>query len=74
MKLTTKYQTVRTTGYTHPVARNENPAAHGGVCHLQVKMGPRGPLSRLVNVNQHHVETGPSRAATGAEMIVADAA
>jgi hypothetical protein len=49
--------TVRTVAFSGPVSRDENRAAHGGVCHTEVcsRCGAR----RRVNVNGLHVEYGP---------------
>lgn len=59
MKLTSKYQTVATVGYTGSVSRNENRAAHGAVCHLQARRNAaREIVGRRVNSNGRHQETG----------------
>jgi len=59
MKLTTKYTTVATVGYSGSVnSRNENRAAHGAVCHLQARKGANGIIGRRVNSNGRHQETG----------------
>lgn len=57
-KITTKWATVATVGYSGSVSRNENPAAHGGVCHLQARKGANGLLGRKVNSNGRHEEKG----------------
>jgi hypothetical protein len=59
-KITTKFQTVATTGYVGPVSRNENRAAHGGIRHLQARKGKKGLLGRYVNSNGRHQEVGES--------------
>lgn len=59
MKLTTKYTTIATVGYSGSVnSRNENRAAHGAVCHLQARKGAHGVIGRRVNSNGRHQETG----------------
>ena len=59
MKLTTKYTTIATVGYSGSVnSRNENRAAHGAVCHLQARKGAYGVIGRRVNSNGRHQETG----------------
>ena len=51
--------TIRTTGYMHSVAKVENRAAHGGVCHTQVAIGPTGiKWTRKVLSNGRHTEIG----------------
>ena len=60
MKLTTKFKTIATVGYTGSVSRDENRAAHGAVCHLQARKTPTGILGRKVNTNGRHQEIGPS--------------
>ena len=57
-KITTKFQTVATTGYVGSVSRNENRAAQGGIRHLQARKGKRGLLGRYVNSNGRHEEVG----------------
>lgn len=60
-KLTSRWTTIRTTCYAHPVAYGvaENPAAHGGVCHTQGRLNKYGErVFRRVNVNGSHIETG----------------
>lgn len=57
-KLTSKFQTVATVGYQHSVSRDENRAAHGGVCHLQARKTAKGVVGRKVNSNGRHKETG----------------
>jgi hypothetical protein len=56
--ITTKWKTIATVGYSHSVSRDENRAAHGGVCHLQARKGVSGILGRRVNSNGRHEETG----------------
>jgi len=57
--ITSKWQTVATVGYTGSVSRDENRAAHGGVCHLQARKGTTGILlGRKVNSNGRHEEIG----------------
>lgn len=58
MKITSKYTTIATVGYTGSVSTNENRAAHGGVCHLQARKGASGLLGRKVNTNGRHQEVG----------------
>ena len=57
-KITTKWTTVATVGYSSSVSRNENRSAHGGVCHLQARKGTNGLLGRKVNTNGRHEEKG----------------
>jgi hypothetical protein len=59
-KITTKWTTVATVGYSSGVSRDENRSAHGGVCHLQARKGARGILGRKVNSNGRHTETSES--------------
>ena len=60
MAITTKWNTVATVGYSGSVSRDENRAAHGGVCHLQARKGVNGLLGRKVNSNGRHEEIGTS--------------
>jgi hypothetical protein len=60
MKLTSRYQTICTVGYSGSVSRDENRAAHGGVCHIQVRAGKNCVLARRVNTNGSHQEIGES--------------
>lgn len=59
-KITTKWTTVATVGYSSSVSRNENRSAHGGVCHLQARKGTNGLLGRKVNTNGRHEEKSES--------------
>ena len=60
-KLTSRYQTIATVGYTGSVSRNENRSAHGGVCLLQARRTASGQiLARKVNSNGRHQEVGQS--------------
>lgn len=56
--ITSRYTTIATVGYTGSVTRNENRAAHGGVCHLQARRGANGIIGRRVNTNGRHQEVG----------------
>ena len=58
MKLTTRWNTACTVGYTASVSREENRSAHGGVTHVQVRRGARGIIARKVNSNGRHQEVG----------------
>jgi len=59
--LTRRWQTVCTVGYQGSVARNENRAAHGSVCHCQARLASDGTvLGRRVNSNGLHEEIGES--------------
>jgi hypothetical protein len=58
--VTSKYQTICTVGYTGSVSRDENRAAHGGVCHIQLRHGANGIRARKVNSNGRFEEIGPS--------------
>jgi hypothetical protein len=62
IKITTKWTTIATVCYTGSVgSRSENPAAHGGVCHLQARTTPDGGLlGRKVNSNMGREEKGES--------------
>lgn len=68
MKITSKWQTVATVGYTGSVSRDENRAAHGAVCHLQARKGKNGLIGRKVNSNGRHHEVGEAFA-LDAEML-----
>lgn len=69
MTITSKYQTICTVGYQGSVSRrSENRAAHGAVCHIQVRRAGGRVLARKVNSNGRHIETGEAFAAT-AEQI-----
>jgi len=57
-KLTSRFQTIAIVGYTAGVSRDENRAAHGGVCLLQARKGVSGLLGRKVNSNGRHEEKG----------------
>lgn len=60
-KINSRWQTVATVGFTRPVSRDEVRQAHGGVCHLQVRLSRDGRLlGRRVNSNGRAVEIGPS--------------
>jgi len=58
--ITTKWKTIATVGYSHSVSRDENRAAHGGVCRLQARKGANGLLGRKVNANGRQEERGDS--------------
>jgi hypothetical protein len=61
MKITSKFQTVATVGFSCSVnSSNQNPAAHGAVCHLQARKTADGIVGRKVNSNGRHSETGRS--------------
>jgi hypothetical protein len=61
MKLTSKFTTVATVGFSCSVNdNNQNRAAHNGVCHLQARRTADGMVGRKVNVNGRHSETGES--------------
>lgn len=56
-KITSKYTTIATVGYTGSVnSKRENRAAHGAVCHLQARKGVNGLIGRRVNTNGRHQE------------------
>lgn len=58
-RLTTEWTTIATVGYSGGVSRDENRAAHGGVCHLQARLNNKGiTLGRRVNSNGRHKEEG----------------
>lgn len=57
--LTTKWKTIRIVGYSHSVSRDENRAAHGGVCLIQGRKSTAGKIQRrLINSNGNHQEVG----------------
>ena len=55
-----KWATMAIVGYSHSVnPRDENRAAHGGVCLLQTRRNSKGEiLGRRVNSNGRHREVG----------------
>jgi len=61
VKITSKYTTVATVGYSGSVnSRSENRAAHGAVCHLQARKTADGLKGRKINSNGRHQEVGPA--------------
>lgn len=59
IQISTRFQTIATVGYTGSVSRNENRAAYGGVCLLQVKRNAFGKaIGRRINSNGGHLEVG----------------
>lgn len=60
MKISSKWTTVATVGFTGSVSREENRAAHGAVCHLEARQGRSGLRGRKVNSNGRHHEVGES--------------
>jgi hypothetical protein len=57
IQINTRFTTIATVGYTGSVTRNENRAAHGGVCLLQVKRNAFGKaIGRKINSNGRHLE------------------
>lgn len=56
--LTSKFTTIATVGFSGSVSSNQNPAAHGAVCHLQARKTADGIVGRKVNSNGRHSETG----------------
>jgi hypothetical protein len=60
-KLTQRWQTICTVGYTGSVSRAENRAAHGAVTHCEVRRTRDGrTLGRRINSNGRHQEVGES--------------
>ena len=58
-RITSKYTTICTVGYSGAVSRDENRSAHGGVCHIQIRRAKGGKvLARKVNTNGRHHEIG----------------
>jgi hypothetical protein len=58
-KLTNRWQTICTLGYTGSVSSDENRSAHGGVCHHQARLTRTGwIMARKVNSNGRHDEIG----------------
>lgn len=57
-RITSKFKTIATVGFTGSVSsKHENRAAHGGVCHLQARRNAAGELvGRRVNSNGRHQE------------------
>ena len=55
-KITTQWTTIATVGYLPGIAKEENRAAHGAVCHLQARKGANGLIGRKVNTNGRHSE------------------
>jgi hypothetical protein len=78
MKITSKYQTLCTVGYSGSVSRYENRAAHGAVCHIQVRRAGGRILARRVNSNGRNQEIGEAFEPTSDELSrwqsIADAA
>jgi hypothetical protein len=59
MKLTSKFTTVATVGFSGSVSSNQNRAAHGAVTFLQARRTADGRIvGRKVNSNGRHSETG----------------
>jgi len=59
IRIADRWHTVATVGYTAPVCvREQNPAAWGAVCHLQIRRDRRNgrTLARRVNTNGRHEE------------------
>lgn len=69
-KLTAKWTTICTTGYSHSVnPYNENRSAHGGVCHHQARVNASGEtIGRKVNSNGRHKEVGKAFPLTAAQL------
>jgi len=58
-KITSRWQTICTLGYQGSVSRDENRAAHGGVCLHQARRSANGRImGRKVNCNGRHEEIG----------------
>ena len=68
MTITTKYATICTVGYTGSVSRNQNPAAAGGVCHIQARKANGRIIARKVNSNGRHQEVGEAFAPTADQL------
>jgi hypothetical protein len=58
IKITTKYQTVLTNGFTRQIGNNS--AANGGVCHVQLRKVVEVYHMRLINSNGNHKAVGKS--------------
>lgn len=57
--LTARWKTIVALGYECSVSRNENRAAHGGVCLHQARLSKDGRImGRKVNSNGRHEEVG----------------
>lgn len=72
MKITTKFATYRTTGYTHQVG--DDARATGGVHHHQIRKGANGYLVRIAETNGRFVAYGKTTAATKEQVAAAEAA
>ena len=58
MKLTNRFKTITIVGFRHSVSRDENRAAHGGVCLLQARSLGGMIIGRKINTNGKHQEIG----------------
>ena len=60
-KLTKRWSIVCTGGYCPSLqAVTPNPAAHGGYCYCEARIGPNGTRQgRITNANGRHSEVGP---------------
>lgn len=67
MKITTKFQTYRTTGYTFQIAGSD-PRSTGGVHLHQIRKAGNGYLVRIVQSNGRFSDAGPSKPATKEEI------
>lgn len=68
MKLTTKYQTYRTVGYTYQIP-NSDPRSTGGVHHHQARKTTAGNvLVRIVQANGRFFDIGPGVLATAKQL------
>ncbi len=70
IKITGRWTTIYTRGYQHSVnPRDENRAAHGAVCHTQLRKTRDGrTIARKVNTNGRHTEEGVAWEPTAAEL------
>lgn len=69
--ITSKWQTYRTTGYTHQVG--DDPRATGGVHLHQVRNGENGPLYRIVESNGKYTSATKATPASEAQVAAAKA-
>jgi|694.fasta_scaffold06344_5 hypothetical protein len=68
MKITTKYTTICTVGYTGSVGGRQDQRAHGGVCHIEVRKVKSGIIARKVNSNGRYQEIGKAFTPTTEEI------
>jgi len=68
-KITTRWNTICTVGYTGPVSRDQDQRAHGGVTHCEARRTRAGRLQgRKINTNGRHEEVGEPFDLTGDQL------